>query len=288
MAANRSSLRENPHCLSSRARLPSCSSFFTVRLNFLSSRSSSRRPSSTASQVLLRVDEVADLVPRAARDDRGQPVAGRGLVRRRQDLDDVAARQRRAQRRQLAVDPRAHAPVAHVRVHPVGEVDRRGAPREGEDLALRGERVDLVGIEVDLQGRQELLRVGDLALPVDELPQPLEAGVVGVGAEAALLVLPVRRDAALGDQVHLARADLDLEGLARFAHDRRVQRLVEVGLGHRDVVLDPPGHGPPELVDHAERLVAVARLRDDDAEARGCRRAAPTSTPVRFIFCQIE
>ena len=176
--------------------------------------------------------------------------------------------ERRAQRRELAVDPRAHAPVPDVRVDPVREVDRRGPAWKREDLALGREGVDLVRVQVDLQGREELLRVGDLALPVDELPQPLETGVVGVRPEPALLVLPVRRDAALGDQVHLPRADLDLEGLPRFAHDRRVERLVEVGLGHRDVVLDPPGDRPPELVDHAERFVAVARLRDHDAQGQ--------------------
>ena len=71
-------------------------------------------------------------------------------------------------------------------------------------------------------------------------------------ADAPFLVLPVRGDALLGDQVHLPRADLHLERLPLLRHHRRVQRLVEVRLRHRDVVLDPAGDRTPDLMDDAE------------------------------------
>ena len=38
-----------------------------------------------------------------------------------------------------------------------------------------------------------------------------------------LLVLPVRRDAGLGDMVHVAGADLDLDAVAAGPDARRVQ-----------------------------------------------------------------
>ena len=56
-------------------------------------------------------------------------------------------------------------------------------------------------------------------------------------------------------------------GLPAGPDDRRVQRLVEVELGHRDVVLEPALHRLPHRVDRAERGVAVLHRLDDDADA---------------------
>ena len=86
-------------------------------------------------------------------------------------------------------------------------------------------------------------------------------------ARLALLVAPVRGDAELGAPVHLLGADLHLDRLARRPDDRGVQRLVEVELGHRDVVLEPALDRLPHRVDRAERGVAVLHRLDDDAHA---------------------
>ena len=56
-------------------------------------------------------------------------------------------------------------------------------------------------------------------------------------------------------------------GLPCGPDHRRVQRLVEVELGHRDVVLEPALHRLPQRVDRAERAVAVLHRVDDDAHA---------------------
>ncbi len=90
--------------------------------------------------------------------------------------------------------------------------------------------------------------------------------LVGV-ALAALLVEPVRGDPELGGLVHVEGADLDLEGLAARADHRGVQRLVEVELGHRDVVLEAPRDGLPDGVDDAHGAVAVLDGVDEDAQA---------------------
>src|SRR3989449_10381648 len=79
-------------------------------------------------------------------------------------------------------------------------------------------------------------------------------------------VEPVRRDALLGDPVHLAGADLDLDRVALGADDRRVERLVHVDLRHRDEVLEAAGHGLPQRVDDAESAVAVAHGGGDDTD----------------------
>ena len=81
-----------------------------------------------------------------------------------------------------------------------------------------------------------------------------------------LLVLPVRGDAELGGAVHRLRADLHLDVLALGPHHRRVQRLVEVELGHRDVVLEAPRDGTPDRVQRAQRRVAVLDRLDEHAD----------------------
>ena len=80
------------------------------------------------------------------------------------------------------------------------------------------------------------------------------------------LVAPVRGDPVLRDPVHLAGADLDLDAFAVGTDHRRVQRLVAVGLRHRDVVLEAPGDGPPARVHDPERFVALAHGVGQDAE----------------------
>ena len=68
----------------------------------------------------------------------------------------------------------------------------------------------------------------------------------------------MRGDAVLGLLVHLVGADLDLDGAAARADDGRVQRLVEVELRRRDVVLESTRERIPARVDGPEDGVAVA------------------------------
>ena len=74
----------------------------------------------------------------------------RRAAARRHDLDLVAVLQMVAQRHQPAVDLRADAGVADLAVHRIGEIDRRGAARQLDQLALRREAEDLVGVEFQL------------------------------------------------------------------------------------------------------------------------------------------
>ena len=85
-------------------------------------------------------------------------------------------------------------------------------------------------------------------------------------AAFAGLVLPVRGNAFFGDAVHLLGADLHLELMAARAHHRGVQRLVAVGAGNGDEVLDAAGHRPPQRVDEAEDRVAGGDILRDHAD----------------------
>ena len=72
---------------------------------------------------------------------------------------------------------------------------------------------------------------------------------------------------ALGDAMHVVRADLRLQRRAERPEQRGVQRLVAVRLGNRDVVLELAGDRLVQAVQHAERRVARRRVLDQHAHA---------------------
>src|SRR6266581_3255332 len=117
-------------------------------------------------------EPLPDLVTRPRCLDDRQPVPRRTGVGclGGEDLDRLAVLERVLQRHQPLVDARAHAAVADLGVHGVGEVDRGRARRELEDVPLGGEDEHLVDVEVGLEVVDEVLGVRQLALPVDELP----------------------------------------------------------------------------------------------------------------------
>ncbi len=65
------------------------------------------------------------------------------------------------------------------------------------------------------------------------------------------------RNAVLRRLVHLKSTDLDLKRLPVAADQRGMQRLVHIGLGHGDIVLEPPGNGRIPFMDHSQRRIAV-------------------------------
>src|ERR671917_226643 len=77
----------------------------------------------------------------------------------------------------------------------------------------------------------------------------------------------MRGDAFIGDSVHVARADLQLDTLLARPDDGGVERTVLVLLGGRDVVLEAAGYHRPGGVDDAEGAIAVLVLVDEHAEA---------------------
>ena len=193
---------------------------------------------------VLALEPLADLFAGVGGPDDVQPVARRTvLALGRDDLDDVAVLESIVERDEAVVDLRADRAVADVGVDAIREVERRGAGRQVLDVALRREHEDLVLEDVELDALDELgrVRLRHVALPVHELAQPGELGVVLAVGLRAFLVAPVGGDADLGHLVHLVGPDLDLERLAVDGDDRRVQRLVEVVLGDRDVVVELAG-----------------------------------------------
>ena len=182
-----------------------------------------------------------------------------------QNLDDLAVLQLVVERDHAAVDLRPDAVVADLGVDAVGEVDRSRVGGQVDHVAAGREDVDLVLEEVDLDRVEKRLGIPHLVLPLEQAAQPGQL-LVEARVLASFLVGPVGGDPELRDAVHLVRPDLDLDRLACVRDDGRVERLVPVGLRHRDVVLEPPRHGLPQRVHHAEDAVAVAHAVDLDAD----------------------
>ena len=175
------------------------------------------------------------------------------------DFHTVARFQRRVQRHDAPIDFAADALIAHGGMNAVGEIQRRRALGHTDDVALGGEEEHFLGEEVGFQGIQEFAGVARVALPVQNLPHPVELGIQVVRRAAALFVAPVRRNAIFRDAVHLPGTNLHLERKRHLApaDDRCVQGLIHVRLRDGNVVLEAPRHLVPQRVDNAQHGIAI-------------------------------
>src|SRR5450830_568185 len=216
----------------------------------------------------LQFQGVADMGARLAGDDKVEPRRIRARAGGADDLDRGAALQRFGQRRETAIDPTGNAAVADVGMYRVGKVHRRGAFRQLHDPALGREHIDLVREQVDLHAFDEFQGVAGALLHFQHALDPL-AGP-GMGALGLLvatgLVQPVGGDAVVGHLFHFAGANLDLDRYAVHAEQCGMQRLVAVGLGDRDVVLEAAGQRFVQIMYSAEDPIAGVDLVDDDPE----------------------
>src|SRR5262245_38818951 len=188
---------------------------------------------------ILRVEPLADLGASALALREAafgvEPVPRRPAALRRDDLDALAVGERRVERDDLAVDARAAAAMAQIRVQRVGEVDRRRPRRQVDHLALRRQHVDGV---VELRVLHARAPVGDFVAPREQLAQVGDLLLEALRGLDVFLVLPMRGDAVFRLAVHRLGADLHLERLPGRTDHRGMQRLVEVVLRARDVVVE--------------------------------------------------
>jgi len=188
--------------------------------------------------------------------DEAEPVAAGAVAFLRENFHHVAAHDFVAQRDHLAVHFGADALVADFGVHGVGKINWGGAPRQFQDASFGSEGIDLDGREIHFQGGEKFSGLLKFLGPLDELAHPGDALVIVIGGGLATLIFPMRGHAFFGDAVHFLRANLHLEGLAAVEHGG-VQRLVKIRAGHGDVVFEAAGDGAPDVMDDAERGVAV-------------------------------
>ena len=139
----------------------------------------------------------------------------------------------------------------------VGEVERRRTFGQIDDAALRRDGVNALAEGFVF----ELVKDGVAPVVVaafNHAPQPFDLLLeLFAVAHAFFFVEPVRGDAQLGVFVHFAGADLHFDDAVFRADERGVQRLVAVGFGVGDVVVEFFGDGLPQFVDDGEGVVAV-------------------------------
>ena len=130
--------------------------------------------------------------------------------------------------------------------------------------------INLFREEGHFQIGHEFARILDLLLRIQQIPELLDLILIVAGEGPAFLIAPVGGDALLRPFVHRPRPDLDLDPLSVGTDHGRMEGLVVVGLGHGDIILEPPGNRFPEGMDHAQRLIAVLFLVriEDDPEGR--------------------
>src|SRR5215831_1095190 len=215
---------------------------------------------------LAHVDPMANLAFGARRFDKAQPVATRAVALLRQNLHHIATRNLMAQGHHLAVDFRADTLVPDFGVNGVCEVHRSGPGGKLQNPAFGSEGVDFVRGKVDFEGGEKFTRLLQFLGPLDQLPHPGDALVVVAGG-LAVFVFPVGGDPFLRDAVHFLGADLDFKGLPGVDY-RGVQGLIKVRPRHGDVILEPAGHGTPDVMDYAQGRVTVAFVVGDDANGQ--------------------
>ncbi len=189
-----------------------------------------------------------------------------------------------------------HRPVADLRVDRVREVHRCRAGRKRYDVTLGREDEDLVAGQVEAQDSRSL--GSSVSFCQSSNWRSHAMSLTGVLPRAALgrrgMSVRILEEPATGPPACTSsarrcrtrhggacrRADWSSTGLPVGPDDRRVQRLVHVELGHRDVVLEPAGDRVPSRVHGAEgreqlRTVSTrtrmpTRLENTPAKPRPC------------------
>mmetsp|Transcript_28501 Transcript_28501/g.53455 ORF Transcript_28501/g.53455 Transcript_28501/m.53455 type:complete len:394 (+) Transcript_28501:2917-4098(+) len=181
------------------------------------------------------------------------------------DLDRLAVFHTGPERHAHPVHLGTHAGVADPRVDRIGEIDGRSPARQLYHLTLGREAKDLIRIHLKLDCLKKVLVIILTVELFGQLRNPFR-GIDRKGVLAAhpVPVGPMRRHAGFGHVMHLAGPDLHLNPLAITARHRGVNRPVAVGLGLADIILEPPRHRPPALVDRAQRAVNVTFGVGDD------------------------
>ena len=157
--------------------------------------------------------------------------------------------------------------VAQGSVDLVREVHRRGAGGKLNNPAFWRVDKHLVSEDVLFHGLDELGGPGYFSLPVDQLPQPSHLFLEPLVARISFFIGPVGGHSVLSDLMQFKGLDLHFQGRPAVADHGCVQGLVHVLFGIANVVVELPGNGVPELVDHAQCLVTVRGFVDQNPQS---------------------
>src|SRR5688572_30602300 len=142
-------------------------------------------------------------------------------------------------------------------MHGISKIDRSRTGWQLNNLALGSKYIDLIGKEVNFDVFDKFERVPRIALHFQQALHPLaRTAVTSVdGLTAVGFVEEMRSDAAVSHFVHFLGADLHFNRHPMHSHQHRMQRLVTVGFGNGDVILELAGHWLIKVVHYTEHAV---------------------------------
>ena len=214
---------------------------------------------------------MANLRARTAGGGVVEPGRAGSCARLGDDLDAVAVFQPRGKRGIFVVDAGTHRAVADIGMDRVGKIDRRGTLAQRMNLAARRKHIHFIGKQINFDVLEKFQRIARTRLNFQKRLQPLMRFLLHVGKMPILgvhrFVHPVRGHTGFGDFVHANGADLQFHRRAIGAEQRRVQRLVAVGFGDRDVILEFARERFVECMQGTQRQIAGGDILDDDAKA---------------------
>jgi len=185
-----------------------------------------------------------------------------------EDLDLIPRLQLIVQGYQAAIDLGATAAVPDLTVNQIGKVHRRGAGRQVDDVSLGRKDVYTLCKQVPLERGSKLQGIIGLRWQLSRLKHEVEPLLKPDVPGGALLVAPMRSNAILCHLVHGLGANLHFERAPLQSDDGGVQRLIAVILGQGDIVVKLASDGAPEAMDRAQRVIALALLLHDHADAK--------------------
>src|SRR4030095_6330282 len=105
---------------------------------------------------------------------------------------------------------------------------------------------------------QELLGILKVFLPFEQLAEPGKSLNVADLKIFSFLVAPMGRNPFFGHSVHFMSTNLNFDALAIRTNDAGMKRLIHIGFGYRDIVLEPPRYRAPLRMNHAKCFVTLA------------------------------
>ena len=182
-------------------------------------------------RALACVRDTADARARLARDNKTLPPRIGRAAARGDDFHLIAIFQHMAQRHDLAIHLGANRAVAHLAMHFIGEINRRGAARQFDQIALGREAENPIAMQFKLGMFQKFLRLCRVFQDFEKVAHPRIALLV-TRRSRPLLIAPMRGHTIFCNVMHFLGADLHFDlGVAPFRHGHAgMQALIAIGL----------------------------------------------------------
>ena len=150
----------------------------------------------------------------------------------------------------------------------VSKIYRSRAAGQLNDSPHRCERINILGIKIELQRVDEFPRVFHFLRPFNERSQNFQRFIILTWPALAFFVFPVRGDTFFRYEVHLLSANLHFKWLALGTNYGGMQRLIEVIPRRGNPIFESSRHGFPGVVNNTQRAIAVTNLVGSDHARR--------------------